>query len=626
MSTIKFEPIAGALARVVRADDLFPLDVLAQLRARKKEDVGYSLDAGTEDFLLHYMAVIAAGWQLLQAPQFDRLGALQEALEEEYMPGGPPMSPVYDSYIAQHVLAQVPHGMAGETPLSVVAWLTRTDAARALFHQLARELAIAHCDLFRVQAAEGLSATLEPIRGGAPRLVRLTGPFLRTGDRVLARVLRFRESSFIADSPYLLRASEQDWLDYLARETESTQRTAGAAPSPARPISKQKLSSKQLARQRQQQKRAAASVAPDHEVVRLLRHGRSERYWLDFIMDAYAGERNGIVYLAGVPDEPETLPHHAEYAGEREPMTSIPPMARVREALLRIAERGGILKGVEQQILDEGERAGLPRRPLEDAFRPLLTAYCTLGASTSTGGTALQELQASPALPADERAVVESLERGWFSVLRIERIELDRGFHMMDELRRKRLFVKESAATRQLGTGDILMGWLCQDRYGALTLEGGVLHVRAHFADAVVEAARATRDHVGSRPGEDWRQRNAALPPLLIVAVSVLLEPFRSAAKARDTPPLKLSPEMTTQMHVAVLDRIRRTLDEPIPQFQGKTLRNLARGSRSRADAVAWLREQERILKHNPQLAGLDLRPLWQELKLEYQGLDTDAR
>jgi hypothetical protein len=50
-------------------------------------------------------------------------------------------------------------------------------------------------------------------------------------------------------------------------------------------------------------------------VLRHLRHGASERYWLEYILAAYAGERNGIVRLAGVPDRPETLPH----AGVNEP-------------------------------------------------------------------------------------------------------------------------------------------------------------------------------------------------------------------------------------------------------------------------------------------------------------------
>ncbi len=73
-----------------------------------------------------------------------------------------------------------------------------------------------------------------------------------------------------------------------------------------------------------------------------------------------------------------------------------------------------------------------------------------------------------------------------------------------------------------------------------------------------------------------------------------------------------------------MLAKVRSTLDEPIPQFKGKTLRQLARSVKGRPDAISWLREQERILKSNPQFAGLDLRPLWQELALPFQGLETD--
>lgn len=45
-------------------------------------------------------------------------------------------------------------------------------------------------------------------------------------------------------------------------------------------------------------------------------------------------------------------------------------------------------------------------------------------------------------------------------------------------------------------------------------------------------------------------------------------------------------------------------------------LRQLARSVKSRPDAISWLREQERILKSNPQLGGLDLRPLWARARI----------
>ena len=88
--------------------------------------------------------------------------------------------------------------------------------------------------------------------------------------------------------------------------------------------------------------------------------------------------------------------------------------------------------------------------------------------------------------------------------------------------------------------------------------------------------------------------------------------------------PIELPLEMATQLRQMITEKIRATLDAPTPQFRGKTLREVARSKRSRPDAGSWLREQERILRINPQLSGLDLRPIWQELGLEYQGLDSD--
>jgi hypothetical protein len=121
---------------------------------------------------------------------------------------------------------------------------------------------------------------------------------------MLARVLRVGDVSFIADSPYLLKASEQDWLDYFGRVAggDAPVKEAGGVAANA------KLSPKQRARL-QQRKAAGRQGAPEAAIIKHLKYGRSERFWLDYIMDGYDGERRGIVYLAGVPDRPETLPH-----------------------------------------------------------------------------------------------------------------------------------------------------------------------------------------------------------------------------------------------------------------------------------------------------------------------------
>jgi hypothetical protein len=306
MSIVRFEPIAVEIGKVVSLDQLLASDADGAGASPQPSREQSELPADVRGFLATYTATARGGWRLLGAPQFERLSRLHDRLAEEFMPGGPPMSPVYDSYATQHILCEVPQGLANETPYSVLARVTAGQARFEGVHALAAALAESFLDLYRVTRGEGFGAELVQVRGGAARSVRLTGPFAQTGDLMLARVLRVGDASFIADSPYLLRAPEQQWVDYFARAAGG-EGNAAANDAP-RVAPNAKLTPKQRARL-QQRKAAGRQGAPEAAVVRHLKYGRSERYWLDYIMDGYDGERRGIVYLAGVPDRPETLPH-----------------------------------------------------------------------------------------------------------------------------------------------------------------------------------------------------------------------------------------------------------------------------------------------------------------------------
>lgn len=315
MSTLRFEPIATQVGKLTSPSLLFPDELLAAIsRGEVLSEADPAWSPALIELLSHYAAVIEMAHLLLGAPPFDRLARLYDALKQEYMPEGELPSPVYDSHLAQHVLGGVPQGLAGETPLGVLARLSRGDAARARLQALAQHLAAAHPDLYRVERASGREAAVAPIRGGAPVEVEVTDPSLRAGDLLLARVVTFGGRCFIVDPPYLLLAPEQDWLDYLERAA-----AAGAAePSPPEARAERaqpRLTSKQAARRRKERRDRAARNAPSERIVRHLRQGSSERFWLDYVRAACAESRDGLVCLAGVPDRPETLPLHPEYTG-----------------------------------------------------------------------------------------------------------------------------------------------------------------------------------------------------------------------------------------------------------------------------------------------------------------------
>ncbi len=715
-------PIAAQLARAVPLDALFPPGAIDEILREHRTGAPSGeaeLPAEVKPFFGHYCVVVRAAAQLLGAPPFHNLARFHEQVEDEYMPGGPPQSPVYDSFSMQFVLGSVPQGIGNETPHSVLARLLQRDPSRARLQAMAQSLADARFELYRVKSTGDHRADLEPVRGGAALSVRLTGPFLRPGDFGLMRVLSFGGEHFIADSPYLLKASEQDWLDHFARVV-AQQQIPGTTSAPPKAS---KLSSKEQARRRQKEKAKAARNEPEAVIQRYLQFGLSARHWFDYVMDAYAGERRGIVFLAGVPDRPELLPHSAEYRDAPEP--DLPPQLAFRQALLRTAMKEGLFDLALRELRRLADGAEPQLSPNE---QNLLAAYASFGLRAKDGTTVLTRFERSTgavALHPEARSFIEHLKNGWFSVFRVDRIHLDKGLEAFDLLRRQELQISERSATRQLALGDLILGWLCKDATGAITLEGGLAHVPAFVAPHLMSLIEELRSAMPPLANEQaWKQSAAELPLPLIAGILELrahpplpelvntsgdplelvtghyrirdrarvvgildreleksgdgsyswvddrgtslahievsggrlrvrvnsrnrlqaaqqlveallgetiersLEAHQDVGQAvrahQNHSPVALPPEIAAQFHDAVLTKLRSTLNEPIPQFKGKTLRQLARTVKGRPDAVSWLREQERILKSNPQLAGIDLRPLWQDLALPFQGLETD--
>lgn len=736
---ITLAPIATQLSRSIALSDLFPPGVVERALRDPGEGSAFgepALPKGVEPFFAHFRVVVRAATQLLGAPGFAALARFHEDVQEEYMPGGPPQSPVYDSFAMQLVLGGVRQGIGEETPYTVLSRLLARDPSRARLQGMAQSLAEARFELYRVRQAGGHRAELEPVRGGDAFGVRLTGPFLRQGDFGLMRILRFDDQLFIADSPYLLKATEDDWREHLARVVARHEQpgaaSRGAVASESRKASK--LSSKEQARRRQKEKARAQRNEPEEVIKRYFQFGLSDRYWLDYVMDGYAGERNGIVFLAGVPDRPELLPHSAEYQGDVG--GGLSPVAACRTALLRTVKNQGLLEVVLRELRRLTAAQGAEGAEPSPNELPVLAAYATYGLRASDGTTVLERYersQSAPSLHPEVRAFLDSVREGWFSVARIDRIHLDEGLEVFDLFREQALRIRERSATRQLALGDLVLGWLCKDRAGTLTFEGGLAHLPALLTGELLPLVAMLRRAMPPLTDERaWKDAAADLPLPLIAAMlelranprlpelvntsgdrlelitsyyrvcdparvraalsgkflehgdgsygwvdpsgvslarlelsgsklrvevnsqqrleaireeleallgdavarsleahqdvgQAVLARQRGGKKARSKAmPSELSPELAAQVNQLVLEKLRSGLDEAIPQFRGKTLRQLARSTKDRPDAISWLREQERILRSNPQLAGLDLRPLWQELGLPYQGLETD--
>src|SRR6185503_1032415 len=106
-SVVTLAPIAAQLWRSISLDALFPAGAVEQvLQDQSERKPGASEAELPEDikpFFGHYCVVVRAATALLGAPAFRSLARFHDEVEEEYMPGGPPQSPVYDSFSMQFV-------------------------------------------------------------------------------------------------------------------------------------------------------------------------------------------------------------------------------------------------------------------------------------------------------------------------------------------------------------------------------------------------------------------------------------------------------------------------------------------------------------------------------------------
>ena len=99
----------------------------------------------------------------------------------------------------------------------------------------------------------------------------------------------------------------------------------------------------------------------------------------------------------------------------------------------------------------------------------------------------------------------------------------------------------------------------------------------------------------------------------------------QQALKANEAEPTQRGIEPLTAEHIHAMhsyldEHYRRTLEEPIPELAGKTLRQAAANKKSRKQAIDWLKQMENTEHRRAAAQGhkvYDTRWIWQELGIE---------
>ena len=218
--------------------------------------------------------------QLTALPEMRRFAKLIGDAEEEYMPSGPPMSPLTGSYFTCWAFFDACVGQDEETIGSVGIAVASTFG---MHREVVRLIGLMHQSRMGIFVHQGVDkgALLlrELVTGRVVRAICPAGYMGQSGELWYARVLPppfpGLGEHVVFTTPYvLLQAKEYDWQAYFRRTLPDTAQEA----------------------------RVAAYE-------RHMKFGPSRSYWNEFVFEAYHNYRSDRIYLTGVPDIPESLPH-----------------------------------------------------------------------------------------------------------------------------------------------------------------------------------------------------------------------------------------------------------------------------------------------------------------------------
>lgn len=199
--------------------------------------------------------------------------------EEDYAPAGPPMSPITRSMFCAWSLWDLTVGVKRESVGSIVRDIGRVQGMDPLFLGVLEKLVASRLGLHVVEGGDDDYVTLrELVTGEVRRCVCPAGYFGERGEVWLARVLPSPattiDDAVVLTTPYVIvNPGSAGWQTYLDRTLPNI----------------------------------ASDTTSAYE--RLMKRGLDERFWLEYVFEAYASHHTEAVFLMGLPDIPESRPH-----------------------------------------------------------------------------------------------------------------------------------------------------------------------------------------------------------------------------------------------------------------------------------------------------------------------------
>jgi hypothetical protein len=483
------DKVTAALRHVSQAERA----MLGKEFAAELAQIGYSdPDATPEDWTVEDRRDLKVGLLGLSAvqqvmglldgmPGTNPLVEVISSTHEHFTPGGPPISPVHDSLwvgwssvdlrvgkhretaaeVAREVLPMLGLGSA------VLDSLDRVMASRLGIYRIVEPLQriVGGGDRYRVRELvtnrELVVQTLEEFDPFLPQDLLLLRPIAATEEQARERQV----SHMVVATPYVLRGrTEPEWLDYFERE--------------ATKISKGRL------------------TPSEYEALMRGAGDPAQTRWLEYVMDGYAGtEPHNVVILEGIPDRPETLPHHEEF--DEADAYAIPPGATAKERgtvlSRRVASNTSLLMRRAGKPL-VAWLAGLGERLVADGgddelWNPLLMPAC-IYLRTPGGPALVSRIAEVMEVDADLREWLDAAQAARVSVFEVLRVVEGERMTMRDLLDGREFDVVERSASLNLPPRSLLIAMLVCYRQ-VWTIEGLYAHALSPGArEALVASLR----------------------------------------------------------------------------------------------------------------------------------------
>jgi hypothetical protein len=240
-------------------------DALQRTVATKEDLAGFDPAHAAYVYAQNHVSVMSE--QLTALEEMAPLVDLVSQAEDLYMPSGPPMSPLTTSYFTCWAYFDACVGSSNETIGTAVL---DVGAAFGMDSELLRLIRLMQGSRMGLYTCEGANDNLVVLREFVTDTVRRavvpSGYRGRRGELWYARVF---------PTPYIvLEPGPREWQAYFGR-------TVPEAPQ---------------------------QVCLD-AYERHMKYGPTRTYWNDFVFEGYVNHRTEAIYLAGLPDVPQSRPH-----------------------------------------------------------------------------------------------------------------------------------------------------------------------------------------------------------------------------------------------------------------------------------------------------------------------------